>query len=386
MFKAVAKPAWRAADAPLAFEQFAYGPGGAYQPADQRCSATLGPDGPRRSQRLRADVWPESVGSVLVNVLPGLRDLRAPLAAGYVWLLAIYVAFQPLIPSRVEATGVWDSLLDLGGTVSVFGVAVAISFVAYLVGSISEAARDAVVAPLAKLLAPAPPFSDSEDPLSELVIASPAPFSQTSIFAIDELVQERLREIDDHLRRIADTTMDEVLSRRGDVPDLIRRAIPDLHGFEGPEPPPSPRRLVMSRLLQELDLMRTNLLGKESELYSAIDRKRSEAEFRAALALPLGSLAAAFAWRATWWAAVLVVGAAVVLVLQGVRRQRESNDALIEALRLKRAKAPSLQRLDALINGLRDVTPDQVRQNLDQAARIISSADADPPEVQPSEP
>jgi hypothetical protein len=82
---------------------------------------------------------------VLANVLPGLRDLRVPLAAGYVWLLALYLAVEPYVPDRAEAHGVWDSLLRIHEAAGVVGVGVAASFVAYLVGSISVAIWNVLV-------------------------------------------------------------------------------------------------------------------------------------------------------------------------------------------------------------------------------------------------
>lgn len=35
----------------------------------------------------------DNSGGVLLNILPGFRELRAPLAAGYVWLLVGWLAF-----------------------------------------------------------------------------------------------------------------------------------------------------------------------------------------------------------------------------------------------------------------------------------------------------
>ena len=44
---------------------------------------------------------------MLASLLPGLRDLRAPLAAGYVWLAAGWLYFAPQLPASVnEADGV----------------------------------------------------------------------------------------------------------------------------------------------------------------------------------------------------------------------------------------------------------------------------------------
>jgi hypothetical protein len=68
--------------------------------------------------------------TVLSSLLPGLRELRAPLSAGYLWLLVLWIAFDPLIPSEDDAGGIGDSLSALGEAVSAIaiGIGVALSF------------------------------------------------------------------------------------------------------------------------------------------------------------------------------------------------------------------------------------------------------------------
>jgi hypothetical protein len=70
--------------------------------------------------------------SVLSNLLPGLRDLRAPLSAGLLWLFAAYLAVAPL-PSPPE--GLIASIDGLREALGPIAQAAAILFVAYLVGS-----------------------------------------------------------------------------------------------------------------------------------------------------------------------------------------------------------------------------------------------------------
>lgn len=76
--------------------------------------------------------------SAMAALLPGLRELRAPLAAGYVWLLDLWLLFGTHIPSSDEATGVVARIYELDGVVADLGGGVALSFVAYLVGSLSQ--------------------------------------------------------------------------------------------------------------------------------------------------------------------------------------------------------------------------------------------------------
>jgi hypothetical protein len=74
---------------------------------------------------------------MLTSLLPGLRELRAPLAAGYIWLLAGWIAFESRVADRDDATEVLRSLYRLDDALSGVGLFAAATFVAYLVGSLS---------------------------------------------------------------------------------------------------------------------------------------------------------------------------------------------------------------------------------------------------------
>jgi len=107
-----------------------------------------------------------------------------------------------------------------------------------------------------------------------------------------------------------------------------------------------------ARLTSELPLARTNLVGREPELFSVVDRLRSEGLFRAAVANALFGLVLVLGLRVGPVAAAITFVAAVVLLLQGAERNRESNAALIEAIRLERTTAPSLVHVQALVDSL----------------------------------
>ena len=74
---------------------------------------------------------------MLANVLPGLRELRAPLAAGYLWLLLGWMALGHKLPTSTEKKpdGL-ERLYQLEPVISSIGLAVVASVVAYVVGSI----------------------------------------------------------------------------------------------------------------------------------------------------------------------------------------------------------------------------------------------------------
>jgi hypothetical protein len=62
---------------------------------------------------------------MLAATLPGLRELRAPLAAGYLWLLALYILLVHHVPTQQRATGVVADLYALAHAVGRPGLAAA---------------------------------------------------------------------------------------------------------------------------------------------------------------------------------------------------------------------------------------------------------------------
>jgi hypothetical protein len=56
--------------------------------------------------------------NLLASAIPGLRDLRAPLVAGYLWLVVVWIAVGPSTPIAAHASGpVATSVVDLAHTV-----------------------------------------------------------------------------------------------------------------------------------------------------------------------------------------------------------------------------------------------------------------------------
>jgi hypothetical protein len=81
---------------------------------------------------------------VLANILPGLREIRAPLAAGYLWFVTFWVLFQDRINTGSTASGSVDALMRLKETVGPGAVGVAVTFLAYLVGALWEPLSEAI--------------------------------------------------------------------------------------------------------------------------------------------------------------------------------------------------------------------------------------------------
>jgi hypothetical protein len=75
---------------------------------------------------------------MLANLLPGLRDLRAPLSAGYLWLAAGWLYFAPQLPASMnEAEGVLKDIYRVVNASDPLALAAGVAFVAYMIGILS---------------------------------------------------------------------------------------------------------------------------------------------------------------------------------------------------------------------------------------------------------
>jgi hypothetical protein len=83
---------------------------------------------------------------VFAALLPGIRELRAPLAAGYIWLVVVYLAVGA--PDDIGSFSVpIEHLVDLLSSFGTLALGTAVSFVAYLIGSISQDAFGRLLLP-----------------------------------------------------------------------------------------------------------------------------------------------------------------------------------------------------------------------------------------------
>jgi hypothetical protein len=82
--------------------------------------------------------------SVLVNLLPGLREIRAPLAAGYLFLVTAWVLFHDRVDVGPGASATVDAIEGLKDQLGTGAFAAALSFLAFLLGALWEPAATAL--------------------------------------------------------------------------------------------------------------------------------------------------------------------------------------------------------------------------------------------------
>jgi hypothetical protein len=259
---------------------------------------------------------------MLSSVLPGIREIRGPIAAGYLWLVFGWLVAGETIPSRAEASGIWGRLYELAPALGSLGYGVAATFAAYLIGSLSMPLFSPVLARVRTALRAwrfdrqhrgrgVPLFRlPSEEPVCKAGVLSGAGSHGLAGYVLAEL----------------------------------RRASRD---FARQPPDQQYASTVYFEVIAEMRLIERRLIGERTELYEEADRLRAEAELRSAIAPPLVALAGLVAYSIGWLGLLafpLLALLVAALYEQGQRRLRDRNDLLVDALVLGRVEAPALER------------------------------------------
>lgn len=231
---------------------------------------------------------------MLASLLPGFREARVALAAGYLHLLSLYVLLrEPLarvVAQDADVRAAVRTLQDVFGDV---GIGAAVTFVALLAGSVASDVTNGV------LVRPGRRYALSPRGHAALAAVGAEVGRQAAV-----LSSEKQREL------LTDDSS------------------------------------VVTALRSELPFVRTRLLAEDRDLFGEVDRLEAEAEFRVAVGVALVTLATATAVGfGPYWALGLLPG--LVLTALGRVRSRDAGDLLADALLLKRVRAPFMDRLEA---------------------------------------
>jgi hypothetical protein len=293
---------------------------------------------------------------VLLNILPGFRELRAPLAAGYLWLLAGWLGLGDSISLPDQAQDFLDQFSGLGN-------AAALTFAAYIAGSfLTDLLRpvwnDMIHLRLSEQAAVHYRRKQLERRQWEHAQSSKHP-PKTSDWGPDWEAESGRAEAQAHVA--VDATTDV---RRTEPISL--RGLLTLAGFYlDHERAVGPHRELVKRTVSELDIARFRLISEQPELFNQVDRLRGEGEFRLAVAAPLAAVAMTLCFTEdAWWFVALLLPVAV-FAWKGMDRLEESGDRVADALRAGKVTIPALEgepdAADTLRNAPADPTGESAR-------------------------
>jgi hypothetical protein len=326
---------------------------------------------------------------MLTTLLPGLRELRAPLAAGYLWLVTAWIALASRIPTPETASGVLKDIYRLGQAVGKPGVIAAVTFVAYIIGILTERMARLAASPITKFSFTRASREGRELPsspsrftsLSSLSLTWPNRTDQVLLGAITDVLVHRywdhpefrgaiLQQLSpdnsQYIHMVIDVTL-KLSSGRSPMFQDSRVYTPDTAQGANAEVDPGVKETItwveendqkLGLLLQLLirteehlvslrdDLRRVpaRLVGKEQEIYERWDRLRAESEFRLSIGLPLLILSIVLAVRFSPLSLLLIIPT-TYLLYEGVESRTAADIQLAESIRAERIASPPLARV-----------------------------------------
>lgn len=320
----------------------------------------------------------------ITQLLPGLRDVRGPLIAGYLWLFAGWVFLGGPVPDRETAADAYRPIVELGEALGRVGLVAAFSVVAYLLGSLVRAAIafvDFVWKFLKErvrqffygssgvfFLGPQSAYEAlSSRPVFSLDDYRWVDGSHGTKKALGDLVHTTLglcrESVGVSLEKAADEA--ELGARRArNDPDIPRVEITGVgtreRGWQmssltvataawrasslDDSAGPLPRLSAATDLFDERSTIMTRLMETAEHAGSEVERLYAESEFRFTIAFPLAIVAVALACTSGdhWWLGLIPVAGA--LLAHSISLRKLAGRELVEALR-SRPDRKSLDRI-----------------------------------------
>ena len=313
---------------------------------------------------------------MLANVLPGLREFRTPLAVGWTWLLALWIALRHLLPPRDTSVGLVQDVLGVTTFLGEATVLAVLAFVAYLLGSLLErenVERSSLDLPLHLAHTAhrirreenrpdrSHPWETEQQPRpkrpteEQWQAAESAAVNDRNVFvrswmpSDDGLDYDALSELGAFIRSHGASLM----ARRGvDATPSVANLLKEALGLSTAQVTGGLIEQAARRVLSERTQLETRLLAEKHEVYDYYNRLKESANFRTNVAFSVLALGAAAGGRlyydglAPWicWSTALVgLFVCFALVMRGRSQFHRSRLALVNAVTTGLIKSPTLQ-------------------------------------------
>ncbi len=328
----------------------------------------------------------------ITQLLPGLRDVRGPLIAGYLWLFAGWLLLAGHLPDR-DAAGVYARSFEVGDVLGRAGLAAAVSIAAYLLGSLLQAAMSwidsahqwaerEIARRQGRLVTSSQTGGFVVQENAEALLFNPPVYAlddfrwvdgdERTKQALEDLVSNRLRGCRNELVvAIADATAKiragAGLPRPEDGDDPTT-AMPEIEALGSAQTSWSAKGLVAAvagnredealtgkpvalpsfsaakHLFGERSTIKTRLMETAQHAGSEVERFYAESDFRFTIAFPLAVVAGLLTWRSHdyWWLFLVLVAGG--LLMQSIVLRKHGGREMVEALRSR----PDPKQLDQI--------------------------------------
>jgi hypothetical protein len=286
---------------------------------------------------------------VLMNLLPGVRELRAPLVSGYLWLISAWLVLARLhwLPvDRPSGSGEVARLWDLSGILGRTVLLAAISFL--------EIDHHGLVArKLAPLILrdrrpsyipkgtnwPARPAKEILD-YANLAARS---FSVDARRDLEQLMRQKETALKRSRGRLEQ--VQEVKTLLGTYENKKDAMSKDLKPSRNAVLSEFAADVIAGKVVNEMPQLASRLLVKNMELYGKYDRHMAEAAVRMNVSmaltafLVLATLLSGLSWGLRVALALVAVAFGVLLLRQGFLRTMSARDVIAQALAINEVRS-----------------------------------------------
>jgi hypothetical protein len=288
---------------------------------------------------------------MFASILPGIRELRVPLAAGLLWSGLIWVWLARTDLETLFASPFVSSVTQLVAAIGQPALLAILTFFSYVLG--------VLLSFLPRLLAR---VIRSVPRVRERALRRLAPgFRVLGITSRIELHRLAAAALDTARSRGA--TIDQVLAVLPGEPTLERSARTPTSESSQARLSRERRRWASRRedlttavtdaLRDDMSLVAVRLHATNADLFGDYDRARSEAEFRFAIALPIAALAASWGLLSgspSWLVVGSVAGVTLFMLLVVMASQKlgEAQATLVQLLAINVVDSPTLENIRVL--------------------------------------
>lgn len=327
--------------------------------------------------------------SLFGSLIPGVREVRAPLVAGYLWLICLWLLLEPRAPSP-DGNAIYGRIAEIVEAVGPVGKAITVSIAAYLIGSLFQAGFRATWGWISERLAPFQ-FDQGQPENFDLRVSSEGAAAVETILKIAKpssgvtATKPLWKDLSSAVRDIADRELsDSYRQLEGAVWDVRNQVGEEAtchFGFRNQTPivvltiPRDgvrtqtefiiPRFLPFRDLMGEIHLLETRLLEIAEGTGARIERLGSEADFRFTIVPPLVALVGILAFGVNlFWGLALVLPCA--LLIQAIDLSHQRAEQLLGALRA-RTHTPDLEKITPVFERYRTFAT-KLSEGLQQAS------------------
>jgi len=270
------------------------------------------------------------VAIVLSNLLPGVREIRTPLAAGYLLLLAGVALLHEKLFVPIAPNGLFGHLRSAFSALGTTALIAVLSFAAYVIGIVWQVVWQWLAGRMAVRIA----SRDLKDVYRTLPNAALAGVTRGTIRDVLNLAAFRLQKELGRPNSELSRSRSNFAASLGKVADL---ATTSRASNEENLLAVGAKALLASAVEDLIEIVPVRLRSRERESWLIWDQARSEAEFRSTIALPIGAVFVAVAIEGgAWWSCGLV--ATPLLLVVAFRRAAAATSTLVEVVRAERVQ------------------------------------------------